>query len=392
MRLAFANEARIIVAREDAQDPTPYDASAFVAQAMSVKTARDFIQLLTDTPASFFVKYLSLMGHHEERPEDILCKGSELSFKGTVAAVLEKYFPEIEYADEFVINAGTLGPVDRDFKYVVRDNGEDREIPCTVIHPNGDYYIMYLSSIETFVHNIQGLARLAAVANGESRASELTRLDYGMPEGVVAIDSHLELWGEYNGIPAQQPPYESYFTQEVARSINDALSRHGVHEDVDGHILAPGHHGIYIYQSSFSDQEIAANIFTSFMNTLFEGSTENHFLGNTFKVDYDGTRFHVRDARNPLREMYREIADLAASNSIRLCANCGSPLLADKSRGNEAMYCSRSCNTKASSQRRETAYALAAAGVPLEEAVARIGRRYEQSIERWYQEAKALLD
>ena len=90
--------------------------------------------------------------------------------------------------------------------------------------------------------------------------------------------------------------------------------------------------------------------------------------------------------------MYRQCANLVAEDDIRLCSHCGKPLLVDKSRGNEAMYCSRTCNTKASAQRRETAYALAASGVPMEEAVKKIGKRYSDSIARWYKEAQALLD
>lgn len=90
--------------------------------------------------------------------------------------------------------------------------------------------------------------------------------------------------------------------------------------------------------------------------------------------------------------MYRQCAYLIADDKIRLCAYCGKPLLADKSRGNEAMYCSRTCNTKASAQRRETAYALAASGGPMEEAVSKIGERYSDSIARWYKEAKALIN
>ncbi len=137
---------------------------------------------------------------------------------------------------------------------------------------------------------------------------------------------------------------------------------------------------------------MATNIFLSFMNSLFEGDAEAMYSGNIFKVEHGRRGFRVLDRPGPLRDMYRQVAYLAADNSIRLCAYCCKPLLANRSRGNEAMYCSRTCNTRASAQRRETAYALAASGVPIREAIERIGDRYEQSIRRWYKESKALLD
>ncbi len=55
------------------------------------------------------------------------------------------------------------------------------------------------------------------------------------------------------------------------------------------------------------------------------------------------------------------------------------------------MYCSGSCNTKASAARSEFAYALAAGSTPLDDAVDRIGKAYRCSVERWYEESKALL-
>jgi hypothetical protein len=46
----------------------------------------------------------------------------------------------------------------------------------------------------------------------------------------------------------------------------------------------------------------------------------------------------------------------------------------------------------ASSARRERVYALAASGVPVGEAIDRVGKRYERSIRRWYEESRRLLD
>ena len=108
-----------------------------------------------------------------------------------------------------------------------------------------------------------------------------------------------------------------------------------------------------------------------------------------FETWHDDSGFHVRDHVNPTHALYHEIARLAEAGSFRLCAYCGRPFLADRSRGNQAMYCSPSCNSQASAARHRRATELAGQGVSLQEAVALIGEEYRGSIERWYRESKA---
>lgn len=79
-------------------------------------------------------------------------------------------------------------------------------------------------------------------------------------------------------------------------------------------------------------------------------------------------------------------------NKVVLCPICGTPVVTSESHGNEAEYCSRACITKASSVRRSRAMTLAASCVPIEEAINIIGKRYEDSVIRWYSETASLTN
>lgn len=91
-------------------------------------------------------------------------------------------------------------------------------------------------------------------------------------------------------------------------------------------------------------------------------------------------------------DLYDEAIDLIIQGKVSLCPVCGSPVLIKDFRGRKSkLVCSDSCKTKASNQRRETAYQCAASGVPLEEAIERIGSEYTRSVRKWYAEAQAFI-
>lgn len=91
-------------------------------------------------------------------------------------------------------------------------------------------------------------------------------------------------------------------------------------------------------------------------------------------------------------DLYSEATKLIIEGKVSLCPVCGSPVLIKDFRGRKSkLVCSDSCKTKASNQRRETAYQCAASGIPVEEAITRIGEEYERSVRKWYAEAQAFI-
>ncbi len=251
--------------------------------------------------------------------------------------------------------------------------------------------------VEALVIDLQTIAKLGAIANGDAPIEDLVRVKLNCSVPVKAFDSGLYIMSEFNKMPPQDPCVDDYFSEGGVKSIRAACKEFG-HEIDTRYIRASNPRETYlflyppnIYPPNTPDLDAAGNMFTSFMNSLFEGEATNLYSGNVFKVERCEGDFAVVDNPGPLREMYRECALLVANHAIRLCAHCGKPLLADKSRGNEAMYCSRSCNTKASIARRDTVCAMAATGSPVEEAINKIGQRYEASIRRWYKESHDLL-
>ena len=287
------------------------------------------------------------------------------------------------------MKSGELGPYVKDYRLTAP--GDDDPVYADIVCPPKRLYMMLVGSLESLAFNLQAIARIGAMANGEADPNGLERVPLECDVNAQVIDSKLSISSDFCMVPAQDPSYKTYFTEEDAKKVRESLGDYD-DEGFCGLYYGKGHGSLFVYPTGMSDQEMAANIFVSFMNSLFEGNAETMYSGNIFKVEQTRRGFRVIDHPGPFRDAYRQVAYLAADNSLRLCAYCGKPVLADRSRGNEAMYCSRTCNTKASAQRRETAYALAASGVPVEEAIDRIGKRYERSIRRWYEESRRLLD
>lgn len=311
-------------------------------------------------------------------------------FKGSMAEAVKSY-PDIEYLDNFVINSGDLGPVVDDSLIGVAHTGE--EVRRKAIDPPKPFHELFIGLVEALVVDLQTIAKLGAIANGDTPIDDLVKVQLNCEVPVKAFDSGLYVMSDFNKIPTQSPCIDDYFTEAEIKSLRAACKEVG--QDIDTqyiHASIQRKTYFFLYPPETTDLDAAANMFMSFMNNLFEGDATNLYSGNVFKVERREGGFAVVDNPGPLREMFRECACLVANHAIRLCAHCGKPLLADKSRGNEAMYCSRSCNTKASIARRDTAYAMAAAGAPVEEAIEKIGQRYETSIRRWYKESHELLE
>lgn len=395
MNVSYANDSMVIMWPEAMEDSTPYDIKQVVSDLLAIRTAKDVLDFILKTPPSFFSNIT-----HRSTGDWVIASDFYESWVhdpricGSIVDLVEKDYPEIEPLDGFATKGGDFGPYIKDF--CLSESDDDDPVYADVIYPTKPYCNMLIGSLEALAFNLQEIARIGAIANGElsPSGSGLDELPIDCDVRARVIDSKLSISHDLNRMPAQDPTYKSYFTPFEVNKLEQALEayhprdREGLSHLYNGE----GVGSLFVYPEDMSEQEMAANIFMSFMNSLFEGNAETMYSGNIFKVRRGKRGFVVVDNPGPLRDMYRQCARFVASGDMRLCAYCGKPLLADRSRGNEAMYCSRTCNTKASAQRREMAYALAASGVPVEDAIERIGTRYERSIRRWYEESQRLLD
>lgn len=390
MKVSYINDSIAIMWPEVMEDRTPYDIKLVVADLLAMRTAKDVLDFILKTPPSFFSNITHKSTGDWALASDYTSQwGSDPRVRGSMVDLVEKSYPDIEVLDGFIVQSGVFGPYVKN--HCLAAPADDGPVYSDVVYPTRPYYSLLLGSLESLAFNLQTIARIGAIANGEASPDGLERVPLDCGVEAQVIDSKLSIQGDFNRVPAQNPDYKTYFSEEDAKRIRESLGDYD-DEGFCGLYYGKGQGSLFIYPEGMTEQEMAANIFTSFMNSLFEGNAETMYSGNIFKVEQTRRGFRVLDHPGPLRDMYRQCAYLAADKSLRLCAYCGKPVLADRSRGNEAMYCSRTCNTKASAQRREIAYALAASGVPMEEAIERIGDRYEQSIRRWYKESKALLD
>lgn len=395
MRLLYVNDVHAFVSEDETRGAEPYDVRDIVARATTVRGARDFIQFLMDTPGSFFrwdafplrrdfMTLAELVGRDVHEP---------LTFKESFVDVIDRHFPEVEALDEVAVKAGAIGTYVEDHEPVPLPDDTEETVGVVDVEPLS---AINLEPYEILVQNVQLLERYAAIANGERSTFEIRRMDMGCAADVQFVDTQLWAYREYATGYAQSTICRDLFTNDEWQQVRAALIARGYDDFLRPteatHDTLHGTTPIGVYPASWSDQEVATDVFLAFLNSFSTDDEDERYLNQPFLVSRDGNGFHVRDNIAPLSACYREVAYLAEANVIRTCAFCGRPLLADRSRGNEAMYCSRSCNTQASAQRRETAYALAASGAPIERAVERIGARYEQSIRRWYEEARALLD
>lgn len=391
MNALYVNDRHIFVAPEETEGDEHFDVRAIVAKATTVKTSRDFIDFMLGIPGSFFKWYAMPLWGEYTPIEQLVDENAPYIFKDSFVDTVDKYFPEIDVLDEVALQSGAIGEYVEDYPPQPYPFGPDSTVGILNIK---HLRCIQLAYFEVFVKNIQQLERYGAIANGETSPFELRRIDFGVGDDIQFIDTGLSSAREYAIGFGQQSNAHDLFTSEQWARVREALIARGY----DDHLVAteqthdteyPRSH-IFVYPTSWTDQQVAADIFVSFMHLVFDDD-EDTFLNYPFKVSYDAQGFHVRDNIGAIAACYREVAYLAEARSVRICAHCGHPLLADRSRGNEAMYCSRSCNTMASAARREKVYALAASGVPVDDAIARVGSRYERSIRRWYEESKELL-
>ncbi|WP_251197518.1 hypothetical protein [Anaerotardibacter muris] len=380
MKFTFINESKGFIDKKDIVQDEKYNIRSMIISMLEVRTAKDFIKLTTTLPYSFFAKYFFEIDL-EENIEDILSVNENYCFKGSIEAATQKYFIDIDYLDELVVREGVLGnAIRKPSEY--RDGDIDE-----IIKSNGRYEYIFLSSIDEFIQNAQRLLFLAALASRSEVDGFLERKSIGNNTNAQIVRSGLCISSDYHSERGAESALHALFDSNEITTITETIK---ALDDEAYNMLAKGRYSYlnkpFIVKESMTDSEIAAFIFTWFMNALFEDNYEAYYSCNTFKVDFENGRFTVRNARNPVQEFYYEIAKFAESGVPKLCANCGRVFVDDKSRGTEALYCSRSCNTQASNKRKDLAKQYKKASVPVEKAIAKIGAKYEKSIRSWYQD------
>ena len=397
MRLLYANENVAIIKQSELHDTAPRDFRELVSKAISVKKARDFIDFVLACPACMFEQSIIPLGPDWALVEHLIRDEEDKPYKGSIINAIDHYFPNIEPLDIVAIKAGALG--------TYHDNYDPHGIPpaeqgkafgMEVIAPTKQgLCVVPLYPLEALCANARLLATYAAIACGEKSERAIRKLDLGLPESIQAIDT--QFWTSANETDEfnRTDRFIHNLNREIQAKVRTTLRAKGFGANLGQtentrDLTEHPHSPIRFYPSTWSDVEISADLFVNFI-ALILSSNDTSVANPSFTVRHDAKGFHVIDTPNPIHEFYRKISHLAEVKGFRFCAYCKNPILVDLSRGNEGIYCSDSCNTQASKARRELAKALAAAGVPVEDAIERIGKDYETSIQRWYADTKALL-
>lgn len=382
MLFTLINENRAFINKKDAIRNEQYDVKALLLEMIDIKTAKDFLRFLEKCPYAFFSKYFFEV--NDELYDEFFPYREKHIYKGSLQKTVQESYLDIDYLDDLLLREGVLGEI------VMREtvSSESEKTLHRAIVSNNVYEWLYLSTIEAIIQNVQRLAELAAIALKECPKSSIKRIRIPKLDFANIVESKLTVTSDMNSDYEAESALPLLFTEDEISDIRKALA--GTKYSISNGNLH--HDGSYrnkhfVVRAGMSDSEIAAYIFTWFMNSLFEGSAEPYYAGNTFKVSFYEGAFKVKKSESPIRELYYELSKMAESKSFKVCLLCGKAFVDDKSRGNAALYCSRSCNTKASNSRKDKAIGYKLAGVPLEKAIEEIGIKYKNSITRWYENA-----
>lgn len=378
MKFTFINENIGLISKKDIRINEKYDMRELILKMFDVRNAKDFIDFIYKAPYSFFSKFFFDLARQEESLEEYLPRKTDYFFKGTIENAVQRRFIELDYLDELLIREGVLGQTaTKQTEYGIQE----------IVQLNGKYEFIYLSTIEEFIRNAQQLLGCVAIAATDISSGYFERQSIGRKTNAQIIESNISAYPDFHSDNERDSALSWIFDRKEIETLRKAVVPLGY--EIQGTDIHSQHSYLnkpFVVRSTMSDSEVAAFIFTWFMNTLFEGNYEAYYSSNTFKVEFERGRFRLHEARNPIQEFYYEIAKLAESGTVKLCANCKQPFVDDRSRGNEALYCSRSCNTQASNKRKELARQYKSAGIPVEKAIEKIGNKYEKSIRSWYQD------
>jgi transposase-like protein len=250
---------------------------------------------------------------------------------------------------------------------------------------------------------IQSLAGYAAMANGQ-------KSDIQMSEDVLGSSS--EVVAKYVKIPfcefpsrptpVQHPQCGQLLKEDVLWQIAQSLELLG--NKWNGNSLRIGSRAInpdgwvpkgcfagddgsevFVYPFDMSEREIAANILTSFLNNSHPADMR---YGDV--LSFDGSMFKAKEAFSSEATLDNEIARLAVESLVLLCPYCRHPVLREQGR----KHCSDSCKTKICNQKRDKrkgeVYRMSLAGDSVGDIIDAVGVKYEKTIIRWHEEARAL--
>jgi hypothetical protein len=402
MNIKAINE-RILLYKSDEQEACDYSIEDIVRAIATIKDIRSLISFLMNTPYSFLRVFKihgssvdSALSSPKVPYEELLRVLSDdaESVSNSFDKCLVKHFPDLTYLDDFTLSCNELG----EGSHSVPDGMAGK----TVNMYDKEFSVISMSAITNMVKRALALLKYIAVANQKYSIQISTDVVFRGK----AIAKYVELpFSEYDNrpIPAQNPCYGELFSRnELMRLpaymrelgfelMSDTLSDPSsivLSEEysmdcfvrLDGEVIKE----IYAYPCDMSDIEIAANIVTSSISNDYQVFGCEQQYGDALTFSNDGFK-RRRQKLSPLSDLDRELSRLAVDNLVFLCPYCQQPRI-----GNKETYCSDSCKTRASNQRKDDAYRMALSGMPVEQAIETIGSKYQNTILRWYIEAQAM--
>lgn len=270
MRLLFASETMGIVSESELRDTTPCDWREVTSRAMSVRTARDFVSFVTDFPSTLFEGVAAPLGPQHELVDHLLGDDGTDTLRGSIVDAVDRSFPDIEPLDMVVIKSGTLGAYEPEYDpYGIPADPRGRLFGTeAVVSPPRGLYMVPFRHYKRLCANARALGTYAALANGDTRTGALARLDLGLPASVQAIDTRffaninttIEYESNHRSFQAFGPAdMDGIRSALLARGFSSALTQTQDTKDLTRYPHSP----IRFYPSSWSDAEVAADLFVT---------------------------------------------------------------------------------------------------------------------------------
>jgi predicted nucleic acid-binding Zn ribbon protein len=399
MEIEAMNEA-VLLYRPEKQGTAKYSAQAVLQGALSVRTTKGLVSFLEVTPYAFLkalraesfclnsldtqdaVPFDEIL-HLEHEPVLDLAKGLE--------GCLAKHYPAISYLDDFVLKSGDLGMVGQG------DIPSCPEYNYSVDMTGKGYAVITVWDVVEFIAKMKALLKYIAVANRREGCGSIKTIEKdGRPIAKIA-DYGFEVSSDADYcLPIQRPEVDELFDKKDFLRLSACLGEFGL-KSHEGELLKdPNNEAlgcplyfvdsndseVPVYPPHYREGDIAANIVTSAINNALENSN------NSFSLQYVNGSFSVCQQEVPMQSLCQAITELAIANSVHLCPVCKTPVI-EKRRGDTETFCSNTCKTKANNDRRDKAFMMAAAGIPIEQAIETIDTGAD-TIKRWYEKAQAL--
>jgi hypothetical protein len=397
MKIEAINE-RFILYKVNDQEEAACSPEKVIQKTLSVKNTKGLVSFLDCIPYKNIEalrvenSYIDSLCQHSVSFNAILYSGDEPipDLAKGLRSCLEKHFLEISYLDSFALNSGDFGKV---------GPGNIPDCPPSVDMTGKGFAVMPVWCVVEFVAKVQAVLRYAAAANRGENCGLIKTIEGNSKPIAKTADYGFEV-SFYTGysLPVQSPDISELFDSVTLMLMTRLLKKHSMElpdnewpmdervEELDcsRYFINDMECEVPVYPPTFEERDIAANMVTSIIVSELSGYSDSAAL------KYEDGRFSICRQTAPMRDLFLAIAELAVADTVHLCPVCKIPVI-EKRVGDRETYCSNSCKTKANNNRRDKAHTMAAAGIPIEQAVETIGGN-ASTIKRWYKEAHKLID